>query len=100
MAIRNFKKSQTTNSELDKVQDDISYVLQPILQSAIINGVQVNGVLIGTGPTSVNHGLGRTPLGCIIVDRDAAPVPWTLSKNKQTIVLQASSSVTVNLWIY
>jgi len=98
--VRALRKLQTDDDSLNKVQDNLEYVLAPLLQSAILNGVQVNGAIIGTAPTNVDHGLGRTPLGYLIVSQNNGNVPYLVSKNSKVLVLQSAGSVTLNLWIY
>ena len=97
--IRGFRKINA-DGDIAKLQDNVEYVLEPIIQSSIIDGVQLNNVEVLPTDTRINHGLGRTPQGYIVVDRNANLNVWTVSLGKQTMVLRSASPVTVSLWIY
>lgn len=98
--VRSYRKLNAENGDLNKVQDNIEYALGPVLASAIIDGVQVNAIELTTTPLAVSHGLGRRPLGWIIVDQNADARVWSIARDKNVIILQASSPCTISVWAY
>lgn len=86
-----------------KVQENVSQALQPLINSALSNGVLLKSVVID-GDTDVNHKLGRAPQGWIIVRKRANVDVWdkqdTNLKPKLTLLLTSSAAVTIDLWIY
>ena len=48
MALKFFKKINTTIKELYQTQENIEQVLKPILNSAIIDGVLIKDIDVGT----------------------------------------------------
>lgn len=49
----------------------------------------------------VTHGLGRVPIGCVIIDSDKACTVYTVDKNANTITVRFSTSgaaVTLRIW--
>ena len=105
MALKFFKKINTTIKELYQTQENVEQVLKPILNSAIIDGVLVKAIDVGTTDTIVNHKLGRSPLGWIVVKRneDAVIYESATANNDRNrfLILQASSATTdTYFWIF
>lgn len=66
------------------------------------DGLLLTGIDLTTTPTAVNHGLGSTPSGWLVVRSQgaaAASVAETASTSR-TLTLVASASVTVDLWVW
>ena len=86
-------------------QDHIESVINPVLNSAIIDGVILEDIdLVSTGFTSVEHKLGRKPRGYLVIRKSAAETVYEdvgdYDNRKLFIKLRASGSVTVNLWVF
>jgi len=64
-------------------------------------GLLVEDKVIGTSETEVGHGLGRVPLGRIVVAQDAAAtIHDTKAADKTFLYLQASAETTVTVWVF
>jgi hypothetical protein len=76
--------------------------LNPILANPILNGQQIDGIILVSGtPLVVYHSLGQIPQGWFLVDNIAAcEVYRTQAFNSKTITLEASANTTVSIWIY
>ena len=101
--LRGFKKVNSDNSELAKVQENIDVALKPVLDAAIISGILVKQVsLLSTQDNIIDHKLGREYRGYIVVDKNANANIWTAStKFKQSqLVLATSIDVVVSLWVF
>ena len=89
----------------NNAQDNIESVINPVLNSAIIDGVILEDIdLVSTGFTSVEHKLGRKPRGYLVIRKSAAQTVYEdvgdYDNRKLFIKLRASGSVTVNLWVF
>ena len=89
----------------NSAQDHIESVINPVLDSAIIDGVILEDIdLVSTGFTSVEHKLGRKPRGYLVIRKSAAETVYEdvgdYDNRKLFIKLRASGSVTVNLWVF
>lgn len=100
-----FRKINTTNTELMRVQDAVAESLN-VLNSALLTEARlIPGVLIGTSATPVEHGLGREPQGWFVVDANTGASLWRSSSPPvnapaKLLYLQASTPVTVTLVVF
>ena len=86
-------------------QDHIEEVITPVLNSAIIDGVIVEDVILNSSTfTNIKHKLGRKPRGYIVIRKSAAQTVFEeagdYENRKLFLKLKASGTVTVNLWIF
>lgn len=95
-----FRKVKVSDRELANVQDQVASVLVPLSKNALIDGVQIDGVVLTTSGAVVDHLLKRQPLGWFIVDQNAAATVYRSDWNDRNISLISSATVTVSLWIY
>jgi hypothetical protein len=98
------EKIQTADPNLQKIQDNVSKALARIERKEWMGGVILRGVeLTGGTDTAVDHGLGREPLGWMVVDANAAATYYqgstTNAHPDRTLFLRASATVTVDLWV-
>ena len=103
--IKFIKKVNTTIQDLYQTQENVEQVLTPILNSPIIDGVLVKDVDVGTSDTVVNHKLGRSPLGWIVVKRNENAVIYesaTTNNNRDKFLILKASSATTDtyFWIF
>ena len=89
----------------NSAQDHVESVINPVLNSAIIDGVIVEDVDLVSGSfTSVEHKLGRKPRGYLVIRKSAAQTVYEdvgdYDNRKLFIKLRASGTVTVNLWVF
>ena len=105
MALKFFKKVNTAIKDLYQTQENVEQVLTPILNSPIIDGVLVKDVDVGTSDTVVNHKLGRSPLGWIVIKRNENAVIYesaTTNNNRDKVLILKASSATTDtyFWIF
>lgn len=89
----------------NNAQDHIESVINPVLNSAIIDGVILEDIDLVSGSfTDVEHKLGRKPRGYLVIRKSAAETVYEdagdYDNRKLFIKLRASGSVTVNLWVF
>jgi len=93
---------QTSDPELNQVQDNFIRRVNPALAAEILDGRMVTGVSVATSATNVNHGLGRAYRGWIVVGNNTDCRVWSPSTSDTTkiIVLQSSAATTLSLWVF
>lgn len=100
-----FKKINTDNYELQKVQDSVAAAFQTLGMNYMINGELLKDVTLQSGvDNQVQHKLSRVPNGFFVVDKNATADVWqstTANKIKDRILLlRSSATVTINLWVF
>lgn len=97
------KRIQTGNSDIQKLQTAVAESLEPLENLPLNSGVLISGIrLLSSGVTRVDHGLGRAPLGYLIVKRSVSSSIWDSESSipKRQLNLQTSADVTVSLWVF
>lgn len=101
------KKVKTLNVQgpLSRIQDNITSVLDIITDKEILDGIRLTNIALLTGATNeVNHGLGRPPLGWIIIRKRGQADVWDLQDsniNKSRLLsLACSTNVIIDLWVF
>ena len=105
MALKFLRKVNTTIKDLFHAQENIEQCLKPILNSPVIDGVLIKDIDVGTSDTVVNHKLGRSPLGWIVVKRNENAVIYesaTTNNNRDKVLILKASSATTDtyFWIF
>lgn len=97
-----FRKIQSPNKDLMRVQDAVESALKPLFISPIVNGVLVQNItLSSTASTQFEHFLKRQPIGYIIIDRTSTDAVYRTAWDVNTISLRAAAnSPTISLWIF
>lgn len=113
MALREFKKIDSDQRELIKIQDNVKEFLNR-LNPVTLDGIfleqvqnssgQLVDITIGTSTTLVPHGLGRAFQGWHLMDIRGDARVWrdaTVTTNLDLFLpLRASASVVVKLWVF
>lgn len=95
---------QTDDRKLQLIQSNIANVLQPVLTNPLTYGQLFEDVTLKAGLNSINHGLGRTFRGWIIV-RQRGPASFydtqdTNTTPKLTLNLVSSANVSVDIFVF
>jgi hypothetical protein len=99
------KQIDPQNQNVTQTQSNVNTALKQIANSAIIDGVLIKGVNVGTADTIVNHKLGREPLGWIVIKKNEAGEIYessTVNKNRDKFLILKGSTATTdtNFWIF
>jgi hypothetical protein len=98
-----FRAIRTATRDLQKLQDALSRVFNSLLSKPLIDGRLLNGIeLLSSGSNQVNHGLGQSVRGWIVVSQNADARIWESTSDlpNTTLTLETSNDVTVNLWLF
>lgn len=95
-------KFQTPDTTLTLLQSSWASAIDPILDCALVKGVQVKDISLVAGvPKVINNYLGRMQQGYIITDMNADARVWRVEPfNNKTLTLQSTANVTISLWMY
>ncbi len=98
MAKRQLQQIVTQNADLNKFQQNVGAVLNPITQSVLVDAQPVLGVKLTQGITNpVKHGLNRVPVSFTYVGYAQADV-WNVQKADSSFYyLACSSDVVIDL---
>jgi hypothetical protein len=98
--------SRVYTDDLQKSRSS-DYMAQAILslssQIPIKNSVTIEA-LITTSDTIINHGLGRIPVGYLVIDRNSGETVFTSSTDNRSpdnqLILKATGSVTAKVLVF
>ncbi len=104
-SLEDYKKLNTGDSNLDKVQQNVQNAIQPIIRKEVVDGILVKNVCLEPEISNeVHHTLGRPPLGWTIVRKRADSRIWDIQdfnpNPSRTLSLTCSHLVTVDIWIF
>lgn len=85
-------------SLLNRIQANISSAFAAI-SGPFIGGQLIQNVSVGTGATTINHGLGRQPQIWTLCDQQNNAVVWRSAWNSNSITLIASAACTMSIWV-
>lgn len=102
MPLPTLRRVRTTDLAIRQVQDAEDLIFKDIARRQIVDGLLIKDVVITSGtPLSIDHGLGRTLQGWIVCKQNANSVIWeTASSISSILILNASSTVTISLWVF
>lgn len=90
---------------LRHIQDSVIASVNPLLLTPVVDGRIITGVSIANTATAVNHGLGRLPLGWVVITKDTANHVFEatadrLARTDKHLRLTASATTIVDLWVF
>jgi hypothetical protein len=99
------KKVFSDDFNTQKLQDNLADGIRKIENNIILNGVVITSKAVAiTVDNQINHGLGRKPVGFLIVDSNSDVRVWqsaTANQNKDKyLLLKFSASAIVTLYIF
>lgn len=102
------KRIQSTNPELNRIQDATIAAVNPVLACPIVNGNLVTGVnLDRTKDNVINTGLARNFIGWFTTRRsnavgfvDIFESSTTNNSPDKFLILNCLSDITVDIWIF
>lgn len=103
MTLPKFTRIPAADDILNRVQDRLTRVLDPLSGNIILDGRFVTASLTNGAFSPVSHGLDRVPTGYIVVRRSADAQVWDFPDGADSATflwLQSSAAVTVTLWVF
>lgn len=79
-------------------------MLDPVLKAPITQGRQIDGVVLASGTTMINHRLGEKLRGWVVVGSNGIANIYDQQASNPTpnltLILISDAIVTVSLWVY
>lgn len=99
---KSFRKINTPDENLMRVQSAIAEVVDPLTRLPLLNTTLIQNVAIGTSPTAVAHGLNRQPLGFWVVDKTITTDVWrsVSAAPGKLLMLQAGTATTISIIVF
>lgn len=103
--LKKYKKVGSTDRVVNQLQNNIEQVLTPVLNAPVLDGVLLKEVCLTKEVSNeVEHKLGRTPLGWIIVRKRKDSRIWDLQDTNpqptKTLSIACSHDVVVDIWVF
>jgi hypothetical protein len=95
-----FRKIQTADRELNRIQEQIIAAVNPLVKSTVLNYVELKDIALTSTTVDIEHTLGRQPLGWIITDNQADARVWRAAWSDRFLSLTASGNTTISLLVY
>jgi hypothetical protein len=99
-----FKTFNSSDIELNRLQDNIADGFNPVLTADILDFNIVKSQALKVGDNVVNHRLGRPPVGWIVIRKRGAGNFYDKQDSNPTpsanIVINSDSAVTVDLYFF
>jgi hypothetical protein len=95
---------QTDDRNTNQFQSNVTSVLNPILGNPLLYGSLLTSVALASGDNTINTGLNRKLQGWFLVRQRAAASIYDKQDSNTTpqltLVLNASTAVTVDLYVF
>ena len=103
--IRPLEVQTTGNQDLELLMQNIKKWAKVLEDNPLLDGRALCCASTGAGTVTINHGLGRQPLGWIVTDRSPGagppfPTLERISWDDKTIVINTSGICCFNLWVF
>ncbi len=102
--MRRIADVQTSDRNVNQLQKNVQFALDPILTNALVYGRLIENVNLVSGSNTIDHGLGRVLQGWIIVrKRSDAAIYDNQDNNSQpgvSLILVSDAAVSVNLYVF
>lgn len=96
-----YHPSQTpTRRDLQYTYDTIREWARSVASCPLITGQLISDVKVGVSQQTIRHGLGRRPVGLLVVIMDAPVQVFVTSRDDKTLTVESSADATVSLWVF
>lgn len=102
MPLPGVAKIRVDDVDLQRVQDRLHAGVEVLRTIPLLDGVLLKAQVIATTATNIGHGLGRAPLGWIVVSKTGLGDIYENQANRtdRFLSLQSSVAVTADLWVF
>lgn len=104
MALKDFRYHQTSDTDLNKVQDNLGTFLNQLDRRLLSGLILEKAELKSAHTVNVPHMLGRAYQGWIILDQDGSAIIWrdagSIADKTRFLPLKSSADVNVKIWVF
>lgn len=94
-----FQTINTTDKDLQKIQDNVTIAVTTIETKPFMGGVLLEAVTLASGSNQIAHTLQRRPRIWVICDSTAAATIYRTASDSNFLTLQSNAACTVSLWV-
>lgn len=99
-----FFKVNTSDKELNQIQDNLVRTLNPVIETPILGGTLLQSVALVTGSNVINHKLGRKLIGWVVSRQRSAANIYDDQDNNSTpqlnLILVTSADVILDIYCF
>lgn len=99
-----FTQISVQDQTLSRIQDNVSRVVNRIVESHVLDGVLLRNVSLTIGDNTINHTLGRSLTGWMLTRTRGASTVYDKQDTNllpaRTLVLNASAAVVVDIYAF
>lgn len=100
MATASYTRIQTSNSDLNRVQDSVQTVVTAINSGPFVGGNLLATQSVTTGVTAIPHKLGYVPTAIFLGPPNLSTIVYMPNvADKNFIYLQAGTACNVTVWV-
>lgn len=104
-SVKKFKKLNTSDKDLNQVQENVEQFSKYVLNFTPLDGVLIKDVCLQAGVSNeIKHKLGRKPLGWFIVRKRQDARIWDLQDTNpqptKSLSIACSHAVQIDIWIF
>jgi hypothetical protein len=86
---------------LNAAQDNIHTTLRDVVRFEELKGATIPGLVLTTTPQTIQHGLGRCPIGWRVTDKTSSGDTYRTAWDERTISLRsAAGSVACDVFVW
>ena len=92
-------KLQSSDYVTKQLQENIVNPLNSLKNNSLLNGRLIT-LTTSMGDNTINHGMGKQPVGWAVVDKTANINLYRTSWDSKKLVINASAIATITLWVF
>ena len=90
----------TPDRNLQRVQNQLLAPMTALLRNPLLDGILHKNVALTTAGFALSHGLGRMPLGWIVVSIDTHATVKQTARSSTSLTLAASTPAIADVWVF
>jgi hypothetical protein len=99
--IQTFQKDNFADDNLEKIQTNVQQFISALTYIPILRGRLIDDIFIDSAiDTRIEHKLNRIPKGYLITKMDSPAIVTHAGFDKSFLLLSASSSTTIGIWVF
>jgi hypothetical protein len=95
-----FRQIRSTLPDINRLQEAVNAVFISLRLCPLLDGILLSDLTVTPTATSFDHGLDRVPRGFIVVKSYTAAGITNGAMDERSIVLAASTSTLISIWVF
>jgi len=99
VSLQDLSDNSATQRILNTIQQNVGEKFNELDKVSLLNNVLLKNVSVNTSAT-INHGLGREPVGYIVVRKSANAQIWDTAITADSLTINSSAAITITLYVF